>query len=73
LLLRAAEQSWWPKIHCAWPFALLLFVAADIVAFCATLGNGSPPAKTVPTSLDNGRCSPRKLLRDVVARLLGRK
>ena len=27
----------------------------------------------VPTSLDNGRRSPRKLLRDLVARLLGRK
>ena len=27
----------------------------------------------VPTALDNGRRSPRKLLRAVVARLLGRK
>jgi hypothetical protein len=27
----------------------------------------------VPTTLDNGRRSPRKLLRAVVARLLGRK
>jgi hypothetical protein len=27
----------------------------------------------VPTSLDNGQRSPRKLLRKVVARLLGRK
>jgi hypothetical protein len=27
----------------------------------------------MPTSLDNGRRSPRKLLRAVVARLLGRK
>ena len=28
---------------------------------------------TLPTALDNGRRSPRKLLRAVVARLLGRK
>jgi len=27
----------------------------------------------MPTALDNGRRSPRKLLRAVVARLLGRK
>jgi len=27
----------------------------------------------MPTSLDNGRRSPKKLLRSVVARLLGRK
>jgi hypothetical protein len=30
-------------------------------------------ARVTPTALDNGRRSPRKLLRAVVARLLGRK
>jgi hypothetical protein len=33
----------------------------------------SIPLSSVPTPLDNGRRSPRKLLRAVVARLLGRK
>jgi hypothetical protein len=30
-------------------------------------------ADVMPTALDNGRRSPKKLLRAVVARLLGRK
>jgi hypothetical protein len=41
------------------------------------LGVGTTPQRStnspVPTAFDNGHCSPRKLLRSVVARLLGRK
>lgn len=35
--------------------------------------SGSLQLTRVSTALDNGRCPPRKLLRAVVARLLGRK
>ena len=44
-------------------------LSLQMVGVSAHGGSVQPP----PTSLDNGRRSPRKLLRPVVARLLGRK
>ena len=41
---------------------------------CESLVNADAElVRPLPTALDNGRRSPRKLLRAVVARLLGRK